>query len=62
MSFSLVHQLTKGDLMSGAEVEAKKTDTLALYSSKAELLEQVYVLQKLFTPFCQLLTVNMGYG
>jgi len=63
MSFSLVHQLTKGDLMSGPEgggvdfildtpylviLEDKKTDTLPLYSLKAELLGQVRVLQKLF--------------
>jgi hypothetical protein len=77
MSFSLVHQLTKGDLMSGPEggvdfildtpylviLEAKKTDTLALHSSKAELLGQVRVLlQKLFTPSHQLLTVSTGRG
>jgi hypothetical protein len=77
MSFSLVHQLTRRDLMSGPEggvdyildtpylviLEAKKTDTLAPQSSKAGLLGQVRVLlQKLFTPSHQLLTVRIGRG
>ena len=76
-SFSLAHQLIEGDLMSGPEggvdfildtpylviLEAKKTDTLPLHSSKAELLGQVRVLlQKLFAFSYQLLTVSTGRG
>jgi hypothetical protein len=77
VSFSRVHQLMKGDLMSGADggvdfildtpyliiLEAKKSDTLPLYSSKAELLGQVRVLlQKLYTCSHQLLTASTGRG
>jgi hypothetical protein len=77
VSFSLVHQLMKGDLMSGADggvdfildtpylviLEVKKSDTLPLHSSKAELLGQVRVLlQKLYTSSHQLLTVSTGRG
>jgi hypothetical protein len=67
----------KGDLMSGADsgvdfildtpylviLEVKKSDTLPLHSSKAELLGQVRVLlQKLYTSSHQLLTVSTGRG
>jgi hypothetical protein len=77
MSFSLVHQLMKGELMAGADravdfildtpylviLEANKSDTLPLSSSKAGLLGQVRVLlQKLYTSSHQLLTGSTGRG